>query len=642
MDTNQDPDTGVGEEEHHGKISVLKKVKLRAKKLKNTLTKHGHSPNQDQEHGQDREEDYEEDDDEEVEEDAKVHNAPMDLRVKSGEALLTPTPSAGSAKYQSNPSHPTGTGGQDAGIDPVLRSFGKMEISGESEEDKHDLKTRSHDKFSPELAATHNAKIHENPQLVPDSFQPSETKDRQCQNVSENVGVGGTQPTQPSSYTPHDSKIHGNSQFIPESFQPYETEDRCENANENVGVGETQLTQPSSYTPRDEKIHEFPQSVPESFQTSETEDCRRENASENVNVRETHQTQPSSYSEKKSLSTSANADKADLGTGMDTSTNTSMDNANTGAGGKPLTSTIADKAAFVKNVVAGKLGYGGSDTTNTRTSMDTVTGTDTNRGTDAGTRSMTSTIADKAASAKDVVAAKLGYGVSDATKGPGTQSTVDSDADMGKEAGERAKSAGVGEYGRQIASSVTGKLAPVYGAVAGAGSAVVSKIPGLGSTGSTDTTQTGTGESMIKTPQAGMARSKEYLSEKLKPGEEDKALSEIISEALHKRKDDSPDKMPAAIGKVTESPEVARRLGTESETLGKESKMDNGNPGKGMVEYVKGTVTSWFGIGGESNPNEAVDVPSHGEQHGFSSATGTENIGHENVSGERRLQESSN
>lgn len=62
-------------EEHHGeKKSVIKKVKEKAKKLKNTITKHGHGHGDSDQH-QDHQ-DEEDDDDDEMEKDAEVHGAP--------------------------------------------------------------------------------------------------------------------------------------------------------------------------------------------------------------------------------------------------------------------------------------------------------------------------------------------------------------------------------------------------------------------------------------------------------------------------------------------------------------------------------------------------------------------------------------
>ena len=58
---------GEVHEQHHEKKSVLKKVKEKAKKIKETLTKHGHDH------------DEEEVEDEEMEEDPEVHGAPSML-----------------------------------------------------------------------------------------------------------------------------------------------------------------------------------------------------------------------------------------------------------------------------------------------------------------------------------------------------------------------------------------------------------------------------------------------------------------------------------------------------------------------------------------------------------------------------------
>lgn len=69
---------------------------------------------------------------------------------------------------------------------------------------------------------------------------------------------------------------------------------------------------------------------------------------------------------------------------------------------------------------------------------------------------------------------------------------------------------------------------------------------------------------------------KDYVLEKLRPGEEDRALSELISDALHKQRREEPEKEKdmRPVGKVTESKEVARRLGTkdESRSWGKDAK----------------------------------------------------------------------
>jgi hypothetical protein len=75
-----------GTEEHHDdheKKSVLKKVKAKAKKIKDTITKHGHRDDNEHGHGHDQyhnqhipdDHDLDEEDDEDVH-DPEIHGAP--------------------------------------------------------------------------------------------------------------------------------------------------------------------------------------------------------------------------------------------------------------------------------------------------------------------------------------------------------------------------------------------------------------------------------------------------------------------------------------------------------------------------------------------------------------------------------------
>ncbi|XP_047340415.1 low-temperature-induced 65 kDa protein-like, partial [Impatiens glandulifera] len=102
------------------------------------------------------------------------------------------------------------------------------------------------------------------------------------------------------------------------------------------------------------------------------------------------------------------------------------------------------------------------------------------------------------------------------------------------------------------------------------------------------------------------------MSEKLSPGEEDKALSETISDALEWRKAE-PEKKEGekVMGKVTVSDEVANRLGSCDDY--KNPSGDGKKKGKlpevsdTMVERIKGTVGSWLGIrSGASGQSEAA------------------------------------
>ncbi|KAL7107130.1 hypothetical protein ACP275_06G034500 [Erythranthe tilingii] len=191
--------------------------------------------------------------------------------------------------------------------------------------------------------------------------------------------------------------------------------------------------------------------------------------------------------------------------------------------------------------------------------------------------SATSVIADKAVSAKNVVASKLGYG-GEAKEGV--------DSSNKKPVTELAT-----EYGHKVAET----LAPVYERVAGAGSAVLSKVQGGG----------GGGDTVV---QAGAAADKgvsmkQYLAEKFKPGEEDKALSEAIADAFHKREEvvmkteeDRPIGVAAVERVISERKEVVPAAGSDQ---------------TGVVNRLKGRVKMW--IGGKSAADAGCG---HGEELG--------------------------
>ncbi|KAL0341055.1 UNVERIFIED_CONTAM: Low-temperature-induced protein [Sesamum radiatum] len=175
-------------------------------------------------------------------------------------------------------------------------------------------------------------------------------------------------------------------------------------------------------------------------------------------------------------------------------------------------------------------------------------------------------IADKAVSAKNVVASKLGY-----------------DSSSGQEGQEYSSGKPASELVTGYAHKVVETLAPVYEKVAGAGTAVISKVHG--STG---------GDEHAEGADKGVATT-DYLAEKLRPGDEDKALSEVITEAFHKKKG-AGEEHP--VGKVTESEEVAARLGTGAETKREgEDALAAGaeSSGQSVTDRVKDAVGSWLG-----------------------------------------------
>ncbi|RYR56236.1 hypothetical protein Ahy_A05g021992 isoform B [Arachis hypogaea] len=273
------------------------------------------------------------------------------------------------------------------------------------------------------------------------------------------------------------------------------------------------------------------------------------------------------------------------------------------------TSAIADKAITAKNVVASKLGYSEKD--------DKTKGHEENISSDTPSNqssytekisSATLAIADKAVSAKNTVASKLGY----RHKGDSNEETQR----------ENAASTSTAEYGKRIAHSLTDKLAPVYGKVAGVGSAVKSKVPGT-STGS----ENDKGWSV-----------KDYFAERLRPQDEDRALSKVISETLHHKRNQEEENVvhgeaenhvkrvvsdavhmrgeeegeeeherrkKISMGKVRESEEVKRRLGSGNEETERYEECYVNSPGKSVVDKVKDVVFgSWFTKPYEDQPSE--------------------------------------
>ncbi|KAI3958431.1 hypothetical protein MKW98_011119 [Papaver atlanticum] len=163
-----------------------------------------------------------------------------------------------------------------------------------------------------------------------------------------------------------------------------------------------------------------------------------------------------------------------------------------------------------------------------------------------------STIIGTAISAKDAVASKLGYNGNDSSN------TVTKDAMATDTEGTRSID--------EETKSLTENLAPVYEKFGGAGTGDVSKIQGtekdtssVAGTG----TEYGTGEVGFATEHNTGGSVKDYLVEKLSPADEGKPLLEVFSEVMHKPKEEFPEKIAENMDKVTDSPEVTKRLGTD-------------------------------------------------------------------------------
>lgn len=225
------------------------------------------------------------------------------------------------------------------------------------------------------------------------------------------------------------------------------------------------------------------------------------------------------------------------------------------------TSVLTDKAVAAKNAVASKLGYGGG--TVDREEMEVEVD-----------RPPKASLTDKAVAAKDAVASKLGYGGS-------TLGREEMEVDVDRPPPRASLTETVSEYGHKVAE----QLAPVYEKAAGAGSAIMSKVPGLGRGGVGEE-----GTVVGKESDRGVSV-QSYLVEKLRPGEEDRELSKAITEAIHGKK------------------EGAQRTGEEhliqqqpvQETVTVEAVAADEKAAAGVVDRVKGAIGSWLGKKGDGN-----------------------------------------
>lgn len=262
-----------------------------------------------------------------------------------------------------------------------------------------------------------------------------------------------------------------------------------------------------------------------------------------------------------------------------------------------VSSAISDKAISAKNVVASKLGYGGGSgqeglSPSNKPESETTPGY-TQRITDT-----LNPVYQKVAGAGTAVMSKFQGGGEAGNQGGGY-------GQEGSSPSNKPGSESTPGYTQRIAET----LNPVYEKVAGAGTTVMSKFQGGG-----DAAATGTDKGVT---------AKDYWAEKLKPGDEDKALSEAITDALHKKKEGYLQKTgeEKPVGKVTESENVATRLGTgiEGKREGEDA-LDAGrqSSGPGVVGRVKDAVGSWMGKGtGTQTAQDSINgsyVDNAGEQ----------------------------
>ncbi|KAI3850051.1 hypothetical protein MKW92_032272 [Papaver armeniacum] len=604
--TTYEQDQGIGgglhsagghheHDELHEKKSVIKKVKAKAKKIKDTIGSKihgGHEHEHDREHD-DQDLDEEDDFDDQLEQDPEVHGAPMyeSSAVMMGNENLNSAPTHLNVVDKGN-TGPAGINFGEKGVPgPKRTDFSMKSNTGPTKVDLHDKAYTGQSRNNLGMSKTGESK----------------------------TGLGMHTPLETDPSAPFGSDTSGN-------YQSKVTDPTGAGAKEADvepmirSFGKMEFTNEPGEKPAFTGTGSHDQFSPDSTTTK----------ADDMSVDKESNRNPS-YTEKITGATSAMAGSAASAlTGTAASAKNVVGSA---------ASTITGTAATAKNAVASRLGYGGNDNSNIATqdthltrTEGTHTGSDQTKSTTAAVgdygRKVASTITGTAATAKNAVASKIGYGGSD-NSDIATQDTHLTRTEGTHTGGDQTKSttAAVGDYGRKVASTVSEKLAPVYGTVvtpvyekvAGAGSAVASKIQGTGSntsartgTGADAGTGTGTEGVGFVTEQDKGVSMKDYLVQKLSPGEEDKALSEVISGVMHKKKDEFPATVAENMDRVTDSPQVARTLGTgehEYQKDGGDQGYGNdgssvasgggiGSPsGKGMVDRVKGVVSSWFGKG---------------------------------------------
>ncbi|KAJ4911483.1 Low-temperature-induced 65 kDa protein [Raphanus sativus] len=229
--------------------------------------------------------------------------------------------------------------------------------------------------------------------------------------------------------------------------------------------------------------------------------------------------------------------------------------------------------------------------------------------------SATSFVTDKAIAAKNTFASKLGYSEQH------TSST-------GDEATPRSATG----YGQKVAGTVADKLTPVYERVKETGSTVMAKLPLSGG---------GSGAEENKGVEGKGVLTRDYLAEKLRPGEDDKALAEVIAEKLggENKRTSTTKEVEVTVEKIPTDQIVEEKEHGEA-VVAEEGKVGGG----GMVGKLKGAVSSWLGGTTEEVKPKSSDSVDQSSQSlgttvgtmGFSDSSGGA------LTGQRGLQDSGN
>ncbi|XWS61158.1 hypothetical protein CRYUN_Cryun07bG0101600 [Craigia yunnanensis] len=562
---------GEGEDEHHHeKNSVLKKVKAKAKKIKNTIKKHGHGHNDDHNHGHeyrkghvpdDHDLDEEDEDEEEIDEDPEVHGAPV-YESAAVKNVVSGQPE--------DLTHPEITYERLKALrpDPLApRESAETFYSG-------NYKTKDNDpanSFVPGLEAL----VTEQPRV---NFGKTAVIVEEPQ-APQNTPVPSSQQSKDAN--PTKTFVHAQEEYHPgqpkvnlqrpkgleeDPAAPKDTPDAYNTTNY-----QTKVTDPTEKGGEATGITPILHSLDKMNIYDEQDTGREQNLPPGTHHRASEMLfPPGSHDqfcpEPTSPLPTETPEKPPLVSGTADIRKPQEQSHNIASDKPPNQSNYTEKIS-----------------------------------------SATSAIKDKAVSTTNIVASKLGYGEKDQTL-----------ANESHEGQDVTKQASAVDYGKKMAATVTENLTPVYEKVAGAGSTVMSKLHGPG----TETaSEVGT---EIPKQNKGVSM-KDYIAEKLRPSEEDRALSEVISDALHKRKGD-PEKETR--GKATESEEVASVLSAGDEIDKRAGSGSVISPTKGVVDKLKGAIGSWFGKGEESQGIQQAHDSSYSNEVFSSSA------------GEPRLQES--
>ncbi|CAL8127314.1 unnamed protein product [Prunus armeniaca] len=552
---NRDPQNLGEDEDHHEKKSVFKKVKDKAKKIKNTLTKQGHDDDHQEGHIPD-DHDLDEGDDEK-DEDAEKHGA-TSIRSgvpEQGDILKVPLVKFGDTKAMHD--------------DPVGSNLEKTDVK---------ISDPKRDYVHPEPGVM---LMHEDvldPMDYRGSTMGSVLGGHEEVSGQPNANFGRTSEMGGGLHAPQNTPVSSLGEYkskVTDGKEGHLGQSRVDTAPvSSLGGDKSKVTDPSQTFASGNEGH---------LGQSRVNLDRPRGLEEDPNP-QAHT--PSNYQNKVTDPTNAGGEEVGI-----TPIIHSLDKMNIDAGTEQssytrATSAIADKAISAKNVAASKLGYGGNNDQHGDIKPQACTASSNADGGDeqkphqnlsTGSHdqfcaerpsnqsstytekisSASSAIADTAISAKNVVASKLGY-------------AGNNDDDDHQE--------------------VTAK-------------------PG----GSTSPEQHGKGVSQSKAGQGKGVAVKDYFAEKLKPGEEDRALSAVISEALHKPKAEDSAR---PVGKVTESEEVTKRLGPDCGI----ERVEQSSYGKIVSDTVKGAVSSLFGKADENPPPQQSTGSSTGGTDGFSSS----------------------